>query len=392
MNRSHIGIIILVCLIPFLAYFARDTLWNTDTFYFAGVSCGLVQAHDTPILSTIFFEHFPCDEFSFKFLGLVLFIGSSLILAKIGELFSPRYGWLAPVIINLASYWMLTFTKIEDDLLAIPLLLGGLWFFVYGEKNRDNMAKVAAVFLTGVAGLFWKGSILFLLAYAVTFLPALIALLVIVFLFLNNNFGALVDAVWPNELVAENRPLIGIIQQWLLLSGFGGFFRVLPWQFWFVTLLAVANEKFAFILSLMLSLGLVVWLEKVLEKKSGFNVLERFVHENWKAAVFLWVGAMLLTTSYQITGLPPYPSQIDAVKDVVRIADGNQIFNDWSYGHYIIYYGGLPSHAGGGPDFFPYLSPNAYFLTERDLDKLGGCDLVRDYGQGFEENVKLYHC
>lgn len=313
----------------------------------------------------------------------VMLVAATFILAKTGELVSKEYGWLAGVLIFTNNYWMLTWTNFEDDILGLFFLLISLYFFVKNKKEQRDMWLIISLFFCLLAGLFWNGAFLWLLGFSLSSLPFLIALILVFYFVINNDFGSITNTVFPNFNVSENTFFSGWAYQlglWVGSFNLYGFF----WpQIGFWVFIALLNEKFAPILSIYLALGVVSWLEKPM---FFINWKEKLL-ANGKLILVLLVGSMLLVSSYKLVTAYPTENQVEAVKFSIEKAGGETVLNDWSYGYWILYYGGSPLKAGGGPED-NNLGLSGIYLSERKLD----CPMLKDFGHGFNDNIKVYSC
>ena len=385
MNLKQVGYLIGFSSLFFLAYLIRPSLLGADTYYFASISCygDKVILSNLPFLADLFFKIIPCNEFFFKLLTYFFFTINILLISLIGEKINKEHGWLAGILINMSSFFLLANFQLEDDVLSYPLLLISLYLIL----NKGGWGKVAALILVLIAGLFWRGSFFWLFGFALGDFLFFFALIIVFVFLLNNDFGTIIGAVFPNNQVIENVPFFGIIQQYVLLLGFWGAKRFLTVQFIFWGVLTFFNMKFAPMLSIFLVLGFVLLIGEYNRDKKIFK--NEWLRKHFFDLIIAGVLGIGFANFIIILNYSPNENQINAIQDVIILADGQPILNDWSYGHYIAYYGGVPMKKGGGPEI-PMYKYKA-IITERDINGFNDCE-IKFYDKGFNDYLKVISC
>lgn len=403
MNKKHLLVLGLLSLIPFLVYaFGIETLIGADSFYFFALSCGQENIPEIgiPILSRILFELMPCSLFAFKALFFVVLFVSTIIISKTGELFDKEHGWLAGVFVFISIAWVHGFVGIEDDILGYPVLFLANYFFLKAGIEKSNRGKVLAVALVILTGtLLWKGALLYLVVY--TFFSTFSLVILYASLF-YIGFGSM-NALLGNDLVQENANafLLSLLGSRTLGFGHGigllGMY-VLTRRLWLVVPFLVAmllNAKWAIHLSPFLGLGLmflVVDLDKMRIQR-GIVFKESWANKHF---IKIFIVLAFVSTAALSVGLlfqNPNPNQIEAVEFTVQQADGRLIDNDWSYGYYLMFFGGQTKTFGGGWPRYTESCNDRILLTENPAP-YEGCSLLKEWSNaGFYGNdIKVYEC
>lgn len=384
MNGKQVLVLLAICLFIFCAYLLRPTIWGSDSFYFASLGCGKSFGNvDTPQLSKTFFNSFSCSELNIKIFSFVMLFLATLVVSKTGELISKDYGWLAGVLLFTTNYWVSTWTNFEDDLLGIFILLFALYFFVKAKKQRSIWLSMLSLFFCLAAGLFWKGAFLWLVGFALSSFPALFACIIVFVFLLNMDFGSLLYSITPVTGISENNVFTGVFYQLGLLLGVLNLYGFMFPQAAFWLFVGFMNEKFAPILSIYLALCVVSWLEKPMFLK---GLRDSFISHGWKVVAVLLIP-MVVVSGFKLFTAYPTEDQIEAVKFAVGQAGGGTVFNDWSYGYWVLYYGGVPQKASGPPDENLRATPGVY-LTERIIP----CNLLGVFPGGFNSAIRVYRC
>lgn len=396
MNKAQVLIIAIFAAIPFIAFLLfPNGLVGTDPFYFYAMSCNNVEPNSTiQLIAGGFFQIFPCDLTLFKSLFFILILLSSIVVAKTGELFNKDYGWLAGVLIFLSSQWTNQHMRIEDDVLAYPILFFANYLFIRGELEKSNTFRLMGVALVLFTGLFiWKGALLYLLAYSLFWLiPFIISLAILIYI----GFGAL-NQFLPNIKVSENVVAIGLgflgFGHGLLIIGLYALTRGLWLMIPFLAV-GIINAKFAIHAAPFLAIGamlLVVDLKKIVRHINIESYIKNYFVTICMAIVFI----QLIVLSVMILFTFPHANQMEAVQDTIALAKENDIniSNDWSYGYYFRYYNATPLNEGGG-DYNSYAIRPAIVLTEDTINQIeySQCHLLKNYGKGFNYELKVYKC
>lgn len=406
MKAIYVLIIGLLSLIPFFFHALTITPMGTDAVYFYLFSCqapNIPTNIEIPFLSKLFFESLPCDLLSFKFVSSLFLFVSALVVAKIGELFDKEYGWLAGVFVFISTAWLNFHIQIEDDILGFPLLFMATYFFLIGQmENKGNKWKAISIALVLFTGAFvWKGALLYLVAFSFFWVPALITLFGVFFII---GFGSLDQLVGKN-MVAEN---MNVLLYTLFGTGTLGlghgmglvglyFYRQRQWLFVPFLVGLLLNLKWAIHLAPFLGVGMMLIVRDFdLKIKSG-----KLKFEGWVNKYFVWifVGMALVSITAQSAGLllqAPYPAQIEAVQFAIEKSGDATMANDWSYGYWIMFFGGRTEIYGGGwTDYYlqDHEKPEGILLTENPVP-LKECRLLKEWAKGgfYKNSIQVYDC
>jgi hypothetical protein len=339
MNRQQFFILFIISALPYAALLARPNMVGADSYYFMNGICH-DKTLDTDPLPKIIFTLLPCHEIALKLLLFAIFFTCILFLAFTGELFFGSRGWLAGIFFFLQTQWIHQFMELENDVLAFPLLFFSIYCFCRGIVEKSTMWKINALFLLGIASFFWQGSVYYLVAYALTFPPALLVC-VVLFPFLGLKFfGSLV----PNLQAAENTPILGYFQNSNLILTFIRPLNELMPQMVYFLLLAFLRLKLAVHVVPFMALSMVatfIYLES-----KPFNKMAQLMHK----IILVSVPIMVLISTWGVFVQYPDLKTFNAVDYAVQEAKGRTINNDWDLGYWIEWKGGTPLNWGGeGP-------------------------------------------
>lgn len=368
-----------LCCLVFFPYLLRPNLIGADSYAFANVSCHQTPLKNVPALSLIVFSAIPCSFLAFKLLLFACFTVSTLLVGKLGGLYSKN-GWLAGVFIFLSPYWLKYFTHFEDDQLAMPFLVLSLYLFFKGKQENKLLPQALAVGIACLTTLLiWNGGIFFLFGLAMTSAIGF----AVAYPLLLFNFKKLFYSIKPMHsagTVLETIPFIGFYFLYLLIIGFRG----LPTGFipmvWLFSMFTLMQAKWHILLMPLLAVGVI----RVFE---GLDKLRK---------IFLCVLLVVLMGAFMFSGIfiqQPHPSNYAGVEfGVEKSIDLNvPIYNDWSWGHLVEYFGGEPSaKAGATPQ--PLGRFAGVIITDKSLDSVGSwvttdCVLLESF-----RDLNVFHC
>lgn len=401
LNVKQITVIALLSFIPFLFHVLHPLPLGTDAVFFYLYSCSAPNIPTIPIqpLAKLFFEALPCNELFFKLVSSVFLFASSLIVAKTGELFDKKYGWLAGVFVFISIAWVGFHIQVEDDLLGYPFLFASIYFFLKGIRDNGKINKAIAVALVLFVGAFvWKGALLYLIVLALFWLPALIILFGVVAFIGFGSIGALLG----NDLIAENMNFVLYTLAGAGTLGLGHgvgllglyIYRYKVWLFVPFLIALLLNLKWAVHLSPFLGIGLMLIVRDFdLKIQAGKLRLEPWVNAHF---VHIFVAMAFIGVMAQGVGLllqPPYSTQLEAVSFAVKQANGALMDNDWSYGYWIMYFGGNTQTYGGGWPRYTESWNDEILLTENPQIN-PDCKLLKVWKQGgfYQTDLRVYNC
>jgi hypothetical protein len=341
--------------IPFIIYVSQEGLWDTDSYFYLLNTCNKTSFLPyngltiEPVQQALF-SIMPCDIFLIKLILFFICLVCVLIISKIGELFDKDNGWLAGLFCLLFTWiFVFQFFKFENDTFAYPFLFVGLWFLLAGKKDDCLSFKITALLFIGIAGLVWKGAILYLLILGFSFLPAL---LLSVGIILFVGFGSLAVFL-PNPIVKESAAFVIGLKQFLLWVSIpsGAFF----WpETLFLLAIGLLNGKFFFLVVPLLAIG----------------AMQFYVKQHKIVKICLLVVGFMLYFGFLWQIITPQLSQSDwkamqfAIDESVR--QGLPLQNDWSLGYQIAWLGGIPGQWGGG--WVNTFKPNSIVISQFKQD------------------------
>lgn len=367
-TKKTVFIIFLLCLIPFSIYLFRADFIGADSYYYLYYVCydktPDMQPLNAPILSNIIFSLLPCNFFAIKLLLFLLMFTSVIIVWRLGMLFnkdSRAWLWffLAPTSIG-------HFLKPEDDVFAFPLLFLSYYCFYKGKLEGNPKYFMFAAFLIAFSFLLWKGSGLYLLAFAVSSLYFLIIAIPSALYFLKDIWVG----IKPNFEVMENLPLVGFAALNLLLIGYFSVEALLIPTIGFWTVLLLMNSKFVLHLAPLLAVC----------------VDKRFQKWNEDRKVIFVILTICVLFSYSLASLTftPRPHETQAVDYAIsksyELGYEGKVYNDWGYGYYIFFRGGTANDYGWTSKNF---GKGIILTKEEEFD----CPILKEF-----KEIKVYDC
>jgi hypothetical protein len=368
MNFLQTMLLFVLVGLPFLIYVNQFALWDTDSYFYLLKTCGndSYWNFDFEPVQENLFSFIPCDIFLIKIILFLLCFVCAFLVSKMGELFDEKNGWLAGLFCVLFSWvFVFEFFKFENDVFSIPPLFVGLWFLIAGKKDTSLTFKINSLFFFGLAGLVWKGAILYLLILGFSFWPALLLSIGIIFFV---GFDSL-TVFLPNPIVKESAAFVIGLKQFL-------FWFAIPSKvfFWSETLFLLAvgllNGKFFFLVMPLLAIG----------------AMQFYVKQHKIVKICLLVIGFMLYFGFLWQINTPQLSQSDwkamqfAIDESVR--QNLPLQNDWSLGYQIAWLGGTPGQWGGG--WVNAFKPNSIVLT---YFKQPNCELIKEF-----EHYKVWKC
>lgn len=340
MKLEQLAALFTASILFYSPYFFTPTLGGFDTYHYLNVL------------------QIPPSHFLLVKVALFLLLFASVAsIALLGEAFH-RKGWLAGIFALGSPVLLMEFWKLENDQFAFPILFLSLALFFKGNR-------FIAFLLLIPAGLVWNGSIVFLIAYGLAWVP----LLPLAIFALGYAWAYRLQNFLPNMAVQENWPIIGLLYHLLLVLSMS----FVPRKTWFFTaffaVLAFLNGKFAVLLVPFLAVGTFFMFQSK-------NI-------EFKTVPLAALCVSFLFTLILVPSFPPIGEQVEAVQLAVQEAKGGTVFNDWTYGHMVEYYGGKPS-AKAGPTPFDY---NAGIVLTHEILDTDSCRCIN-----CPSSLAVYRC
>lgn len=324
--------VFLVSLLAFSPIFFRPMPFGMDSLFYLRETCEKGGFEGEPTGAKIAFSLLPCDIFLLKVVFFFACFLSAAFAMLTGSLFSKK-GWLAGILVFATPIWLLEFWKFENDGLAYPILFCAAWLFYSGLQKKSLSRKILAIVLVLLAQTIWTGSVLWLIAFSLSwFWIAIITLPA-----LAINFYDFIQKIVPTFGTTESLPGYGLLYQLFLITAimYAKHLPLMLAPITFFTLIAFINAKFAVHASFVLSIAATKQLEK------AHSTLFKYLPLIGVAVVSLFLASM-------IQELPPDSQELAAAEFAVSLAEGETICNDWGTGHMVRYLGGKPLAVGGG--------------------------------------------
>lgn len=369
MERKHLLFLFFLTAVPFFVYiFGKFAFIGMDTYYFLDFICYNGVLGNESLLFQHILSFLPCNFAVLKGILFLLAFLTVVGVAKTGELFYKN-GWLAGLFVFFAPVFFFEFAKFENDQFAFPILVWATYFFLKGTIEKKVKYNFLGIALVVFAGLFWQGAIFYLPAFGLISLIGLPYAVAAIACFGNKMF----NEITPTYQVTESLPFVGLIYLGVFLSLFVGIFLqpvlILPSIYFLI--IATANSKFVFHSVLFLSVAaLSIYNNPKLNRLEVWGLIKTILV--FTAVVMALVSGLVVITK------PPTLQDIDLVEAFVAEGGGK---NDWSYGHWVNFYGGNASASHGGNPIQDYNSGK--ILTAVDLN----CLLLSKSG-----NIKFYDC
>jgi len=325
LSPKQLTALFLFCSIAYFPYFLTPTVGGFDSYHY-------LSALSVP-------------ESAFLWVKVATFcalFASTVFIALLGKVFWQN-GWLAGIFVFASPIWLMEFWKFENDQLVFPILFAALWLFF---KKRHWLALALLI----PAAILWKGSALYLIAFGLNWTWLWLAPIPAI----AHWPGGLL----PNLKVQENFPVFGALYQAFLLMGIWHIPKKALRPALFFLAIAFINTKFAIHASPLLAVGMV----------GAFNTK----NVSTKAVAIAGPIIILALMTSMVFAYPPTVEEATAVKLAVREANGGKIYNDWSLGHLVEYYGGVP-YAKSGGEWPDVNCTGCVKLTRRELEKPCTC-------------------
>jgi hypothetical protein len=381
MNNSQILILTILTMVVFTPYIVFETpIIGNDSYYFLEK----IQQNELPpdefVLGQAIFSILPHHPCTIKVTLFFLTLISVLIVAKTGEIFFPKNGWLAGLFLFLSPALFFEMAQLETEQFAISILFAANYLILKGVKEKNTKLEAIGLLPIFISGLIWKGSIFYLLPLSLLSIIAAPFTLIAILMFLNQ----LEHHLTPG-LTYENQFMVGYIYLGpfivLVLGLFLNPYIAGPGLVWMA--IVALNAKFTVHLIPWLALGAL----HLYNNKALNNLDKKFGKPIWKnvqTVLFISCLIMPLVWGYSIAfAQPPTTGQTQIVQEFVSLQEqGLPAENEWSYGYIVKYFGGEPT-AYGGPGDWDKDFNGSYALVSRPLD----CNLLNQ-----ERYMRLYKC
>lgn len=347
---NELGYFIIFLLIAGVGIWLRPSLFGFDGYATSNAICfGDFEPLSHQFFANLIWSVLPCNLIIFKLIMFFSLLACVFIAYKIVLRYtSPKNAFFSIVLLFcLSPLFIFEFAKFENELLAYPFILLGLFFLT--QKDIKKIFMSVPFFVVSIV--FWGWPFYFqwirsdVLEHQLFggMLPLFFLLLVIPFFFLTKN-------------------------KWILFLG-SVFLVMFFWQ-----------VKFFIFLMPFVLIALTNLLEIVEEKEYNTKYL-------WLVALFLLFG-----WNYALFVSQPTFNDWVLVDSIVELQEKTSypVFNDWSYGYWLKSRGVETSFFGGGKNP-SYLELEKPFIAFTDFNLDSTCDVFDELSSNVR-SVKIYIC
>lgn len=332
-------LVLIVSLAPLFSLFLRGVLWGADSFAFLGASCGLVSLKELghPFFAQ-FVPLFSCNFYLIIFVMWVFYFFGLIGVWVFGNFLFKNKGFLLPIVFgSVGVLFFVEGLRFENQLFGVCLSLMALGLFTltlsYKKSLTGLFASILGIITCFLSILCWFPS-LFILAIAFFLLPVnlkhknncfFVGLIFFVIMFGQYFFFDPVFQLFffPTDLISENLPLVGVVFILHIIH----FYKYIPknihYYSLFLIFLGLANLKYMFFATLVLSVGLIV-------KELDQGLWVRDFKIPLIPISFLILGLLIFNS------LSFYPTQsnVSELDLAIKLASDKNIdfYNDWGDG------------------------------------------------------------
>jgi len=334
MEHNKVIALFVITLIFFIGVFLRPSYRSyngMDAYYFKNyIADKSDNISQTPALGKLIFSVLPNNDFVIKLVMFLVTFGIVYMFGRVGEYYSPKYGWLAGAILLTGLFFHNIFIRLEDDLFGLFFVTLSWCFLVDYHRvfDRENTGKIMPIILSliclAIAVFIWKWAIFFVFIFwlASKNHP----------LYLISGFGALflfwkdlINGIIPNMAVSESLPVIGFLSLGIMMISYTKHFKIHWYKYSLIlaTLLTLINLKFIFVLFPIITLNFV----------KGWTTLPM----KYQKALMIALGiTFLYLCIHNYTSMPG--EDMHELVEEYKLYQGNDYTtqNNWSYGYYLI--------------------------------------------------------
>jgi hypothetical protein len=369
--KTRLVILLVLAFFASITSFLRSYLFGFDSY--ASIvcqtqgDCGMLGMQ--PLMIFVL-KVLPFHPVLLNLIFWLVCFSTFLALFLLGNHFckDERKVWIALlVLISFCPFFVFHLHEWENEMFAYPLLLFGLWFVL--EKKW-----LPSVGMFVLAGLFWAGSAYILVPWAFLAVEGWLILP-----FVGSCF---VFGVGKGLQLLSSSSVSESVFGWGLLDLFLLVF-VLPFSLGFSAgemflacglvvgiIFSLIQGKLIFCLVPFVLLGLLNALELCEKRNINTNTLIPL-------AFF-----MLLCMNVAFLGAEPTTKQMSLTKESIELSkDANiQLYNDWSYGYWLNYYGFKTKFDGTKPNpDYNNLQRPFMALTDHNLSPID-CTIIKERG------------
>jgi hypothetical protein len=359
--KDALWIVALSCLAT-LPAFLRAFPADTDPYYFLAGGAPIAPSLYPFVLGLIPLAYLPI-------LCLLSTIAIAVTTYYISKEFKAQDPMLSVYLLFTASLFLFRQNIIEDDLIGYTLgLLGFLFWVRYWERGWSNAGDrveciATSALFTIACSWFWNTASLMFVGFYV------------LHLLFTDRFRKWWK-LWVVPLIGVMflrlpRPSLTIGEQVPLMSFFVGLF-ILPWGAW----MSLKEMGRPLRIAVIYWSGLGLLMGKFVPMAAPFLAVacEKTISgkkKNLLGWVPMLVGMAMVVSAYSVLNATPTLDEMEMCEDVASRIGGEAVANEWSYGHFLTWYGANPIYTPFNPREENYtlgLAPlPSYALTGREL-------------------------
>ncbi len=333
MKLHWLVIVFVLCLLPYLFYFARPGLVGVDTY--ANLLEVCVPGSWSANAGWLSVLHlFPCDEFLIKVIQFCSYCLVTVLICLLGLKQFGRDGWkLGVFAVGLCPLLFQISLNFEAQWFGFVVGLLGLVGYVV-LSNNNILGKLCFLAVLIYSCILWQGCVLLFIGLALYEVWLLIIAIPIVLSSINFFIGyALNGSILSKYPIAEEMPIVGATPTILMWP----FLDKVPKKWLLATLflfiVGLIKVKYMFLAIPFLAMGLFV----IDKSNKDLKILGRF---DWPNLVLI---ALCCSIAFGFMAFNSYPNQdqMTLYQEGIQLAHDNNLllYNDWETGWYLEYLG-----------------------------------------------------
>lgn len=358
MNYKQILVIFIAVCVFLLPLFFIPELIGGDTYFFVNYIFGITNSlPNHPYLAVLIMNLIPPNFFIIKLIMVLVTFVTCLAIARCGELFDEKYGWLAGLFMLGTLFFTTIFINFENDMFGFMYIACSLYCLLLYTQEKKEYQLYLSIILICIGGLVWEFAIYFLLIWVIIskFNWKLTALFIVV---MSNFFMKFITGILPNSLIQENVFGFGLMSLVFFITCYmkDTRFKLLYPAILVSTVLALVNLKFIYVVIPLLVISLAVTITKL----------------PTEAVIFVVLSLLVVFVVVSLTILNAYPNQdINELFSKAQSLQENsypdkEIRPVWDFGYYWIYWTKKPYELFGSTK----PTPKTGIVITREFEKL----------------------